>query len=115
MKNYYKTLGVPVDTTLAQIKKEYKKLAKQFHPDKNQGDKSAEEKFKLINEAYEVLSDSEKRIKYDEELRVQNERTKQVYSSSSKSNFNWGTTVGVAAAVLVIIGILSLINTKENL
>src|ERR1044071_2370337 len=65
-KDYYKTLGVDKKASQDEIKKAYRKLAVQYHPDKNVGNKEAEEKFKLINEAHEVLSDPEKRKKYDE-------------------------------------------------
>jgi len=64
-KNYYEILGVDRNATADQIKKAYKKLAVKHHPDKNQGDKSAEEKFKEINDAYQVLSDEQKRSHYD--------------------------------------------------
>jgi curved DNA-binding protein len=64
-ENYYKILGVDRDASEKDIKRAYRRLARQFHPDVNPGDKQAEEKFKKINEAYEVLSDSEKRTKYD--------------------------------------------------
>lgn len=64
-KDYYEILGVSKDATSNDIKKAYKKLAKKYHPDLNQGDKNAEEKFKEINEAYEVLGDEGKRKKYD--------------------------------------------------
>jgi curved DNA-binding protein len=64
-KDYYKTLGVSKDASQAEIKKQYRKLAVKFHPDKNQGNKQAEEKFKEMGEAYEVLGDPEKRKKYD--------------------------------------------------
>lgn len=64
-KNYYDVLGVSKDATIRDIKSAYRKLAKKYHPDKNQGDKAAEEKYKEINEAYTVLSDEEKRAKYD--------------------------------------------------
>jgi len=63
--DYYSILGVNKDATAEQIKKAFRKLAVKYHPDKNQGKKEAEEKFKQINEAYEVLSDPEKRKKYD--------------------------------------------------
>jgi molecular chaperone DnaJ len=62
---YYDILGVSKDADKSQIKKAYRKLAMQYHPDKNPDDKEAEEKFKEINEAYEVLSDEEKRAMYD--------------------------------------------------
>jgi len=65
-KDYYATLGVTKNTTDAEIKRAYRRLARQYHPDLNPGDKTAEAKFKEINEANEVLSDPEKRKKYDE-------------------------------------------------
>lgn len=65
-KDYYKVLGVEKNASPDEIKKAYRKLALKYHPDKTKGDKSAEEKFKEINEANEVLSDPEKRKKYDE-------------------------------------------------
>jgi curved DNA-binding protein len=65
-RDYYKTLGVAKTATADEIKKAFRKLARQHHPDLAQDKKAAEEKFKEINEAYEVLSDAEKRKKYDE-------------------------------------------------
>jgi curved DNA-binding protein len=65
-KDYYKVLGVDRDADLKEIKRAYRKLALEHHPDKNPGDKRAEERFKEINEAYEVLGDPEKRAKYDQ-------------------------------------------------
>lgn len=64
-KDYYKILGVERNASADEIKKAFRKLAKKYHPDKNPGNKQSEEKFKEINEANEVLSDSEKRKKYD--------------------------------------------------
>jgi curved DNA-binding protein len=65
-KDYYKVLGVDKKASQEDIKKTYRKLAVKFHPDKNPGDKKSEEKFKEINEAYDVLGDVEKRKKYDD-------------------------------------------------
>ncbi|MBU0534374.1 MAG: DnaJ domain-containing protein [Candidatus Omnitrophica bacterium] len=64
-KDYYKLLGVEKSAPADEIKKAYRKLAFKYHPDKNQGNKEAEEHFKQINEAYAVLSDSQKRQQYD--------------------------------------------------
>ncbi|MGB9765400.1 MAG: molecular chaperone DnaJ [Candidatus Saccharicenans sp.] len=65
-KDYYEVLGVPRTATLTEIKKAYRKLARKYHPDLNPGDKSAEAKFKEIQEAYSVLSDPKKRAQYDQ-------------------------------------------------
>src|SRR5512136_1766672 len=65
-KNLYQTLGVSQNASQEEIKRAYRKLAHQYHPDVNPGDKKAEERFKQINEAYEVLSDPERRRKYDQ-------------------------------------------------
>ncbi|MCB9418557.1 MAG: J domain-containing protein [Ardenticatenaceae bacterium] len=65
-KDYYQTLGVSKQADEKEIKRAYRKLAQKYHPDKNPGNKSAEEQFKAINEAYEVLSSPENRAKYDQ-------------------------------------------------
>jgi molecular chaperone DnaJ len=65
-KDFYKTLGVSKDVSDADLKKTYRKLARKYHPDSNQGDEKAEAKFKEISEAYSVLSDAEQRKEYDE-------------------------------------------------
>ena len=64
-KDYYKTLGVDKKATESDIKKAYRKLALKYHPDKNPDNKEAEEKFKEVSEAYEVLSDKDKKNRYD--------------------------------------------------
>ena len=64
-KDYYKVLGVSKSASAEDIKKAFRRLARKYHPDVNPGDKKSEEKFKEINEAYEVLSDADKRRKYD--------------------------------------------------
>ena len=65
-RDYYEVLGIGKSATKDEIKKAYRKLAMQYHPDRNPGDKVAEEKFKEAAEAYEVLSDDQKRQRYDQ-------------------------------------------------
>src|SRR6516165_6994513 len=65
-KDYYTALGVTKDADAAAIKKAYRKLARELHPDKNPGDAAAEARFKEVSEAYDVLGDSDKRKEYDE-------------------------------------------------
>jgi molecular chaperone DnaJ len=65
-KDFYKILGVDKKSTADEIKKKYRALARDLHPDKNQGDTALEEKFKAVSEAYDILSDSKKRAEYDE-------------------------------------------------
>ena len=65
-KDYYATLGVPKTASAKEVKQAFRKMARKYHPDVNPGDKSAEARFKEINEAYEVVGDAEKRKKYDE-------------------------------------------------
>ncbi len=65
MVNYYQILGIPISATQAEIKAAFKRLAMEYHPDRNPGNKEAEEKFKEINEAYHTLSDSLKKSRYD--------------------------------------------------
>jgi molecular chaperone DnaJ len=65
-KDYYQVLGVPKNASVAEVKKAYRKLAQQFHPDANPGNKDAEERFKEISSAYDVVGDEEKRKSYDQ-------------------------------------------------
>ncbi|MFN8421417.1 MAG: DnaJ C-terminal domain-containing protein [Anaerolineae bacterium] len=85
-QDYYKTLGVARNADDKEIKKAYRNLARKYHPDKNPGDQEAESKFKQINEAYEVLSDADKRRKYDQ--LGSNYQTWQ--QGGGRGDFNWG-------------------------
>jgi curved DNA-binding protein len=73
-RNYYEILGVDREDPVDEIKKVYRRLARQYHPDLNPGDKAAEEKFKDISEAYEILSDVNKRAEYDRYSQVWNQK-----------------------------------------
>ncbi len=86
-KDYYKILGVENSATAAEIKKAYRKLAMLYHPDKNPGDKSSEEKFKEIVEAYEVLKDTEKRKTFDDFIgnKRRNEQRKKTQNTQKET------------------------------
>jgi len=90
-KDYYKTLGVDKNADEKEIKKAYRRLARQYHPDVNPGDKAAEARFKEINEANEVLSDPEKRRKY-EELERNYQRWQQ--TGGQPGGFDWSRWAG---------------------
>lgn len=93
-KDYYKVLGVDEKASADDIKKAYRKLAMKYHPDRNPGDKQAEEKFKEINEANEVLSDSEKRARYDQ---ISNQYTSWQQAGGSPGSFSWEDLFGGSA------------------
>ena len=91
-KDYYKTLGVPRGSDEKEIKKAFRKLAQQYHPDKNPGDKTAEARFKDINEAYTVLSDPDKRAKYD---KFGSQWEQYERAGGRPEDFNWGGAGGM--------------------
>ncbi|MCW5875495.1 MAG: J domain-containing protein [Anaerolineales bacterium] len=98
-RDYYEILGVGRGASQEEIKKAYRKLALQYHPDRNPDDKSAEEKFKEINEAYQVLSDPEKRTHYDQLGKEYNRWQRQ---GGSPGGFDWGRwTTGAPGGVHV--------------
>ena len=90
-KDYYKILGVSKNADDKEIKKAFRKLARQYHPDVNPDDKVAEEKFKDVNEAYEVLSDSDKRSMYD---RFGPRWQQFARSGGRPEDFDWGQFTG---------------------
>src|SRR5437867_10962115 len=93
--DYYKTLGVERSASDAEIKKAYRKLARQHHPDINPGNKAAETRFKEITEAYEVLSDKDKREKYD---RFGRDWQRYQQGGSGAGGFDWGNYAGAGGS-----------------
>src|SRR6476661_7862113 len=88
-RDYYETLGVGRTASEDEIKKAYRKLAREYHPDRNPGDKKAEAKFKEVQEAYDVLSDKTKRSQYDRFGRVGPDGG--VGGGPGGTTFRWGT------------------------
>ena len=84
-RDYYKILGITTKTPKKDIKKKYRELAKKYHPDSNQGSKQAEDKFKIVSEAYEVLSNALKRKEYDRQRSYKNQSRPQ----PSRSRTTW--------------------------
>jgi len=95
-KDYYKILGVDRKASEDEIKRAYRKLALHYHPDRNPGDKKAEDKFKEINEAYQVLSDTEKRKRYDQ---LGESYTRYQQRGGSPGGFNWDDWVSQPGSV----------------
>lgn len=93
-KDYYKILGVSKDADEKEIKRAFRRLARQYHPDVNPNDKQAEERFKEINEAYEVLSDPEKRRKYDQ---LGSEWRRWQQTGGRPGDFDWSRWAGGGA------------------
>ena len=96
-KDYYKTLGVSDTATAKEITKAYRKLARELHPDKNPGDASAEEKFKAVSAAYDVLGDETKRGEYDEVRRLGPIR-RRARAAPAASRSTWTTPTPAASA-----------------
>jgi len=90
-KDYYKILGVDKNASTEDIKRAYRKLAKKYHPDKNPGNKQAEEKFKEINEANEVLSNADKKARYD---RLSSSYSSWQQAGGSPGSFRWEDLFG---------------------
>lgn len=114
MKDYYEILGILKTAPPEEIKKRYRKLANKFHPDKNNGDKTAEERFKEIGEAYECLSDPIKRAKYDS-IAFQEPDNSTFKASSPSFNFKWQEAlVALIILVVMITGIVHLAKANKR-
>ena len=92
-RDYYQILGVSRESSAGEIKKAYRKLALKYHPDRNKGQREAEERFKEINEAYEVLGDPQKRAKYNQLGHAYKEWQ---HAGGAPGGFDWGQWAGAA-------------------
>ena len=99
-RDYYKILGVSRGASAGEIKSAYRKLAMKYHPDRNPGDKQAEDRFKEMNEAYQVLSDPQKRARYDQ----LGESYSQWQQNGASDNFDWGRWTAQPGAQQVNMG-----------
>ena len=97
MSSYYEVLGVARDAPEKEIRQAYRRLARQYHPDVNQNDAAAEDKFKEINEAYQVLSDAEARAKYDRYGENWRHAAEYEKAGARGGGFRWHTTTGDGA------------------
>lgn len=112
MEDFYSILGVSARATQDQIKRAYREKAKQWHPDKNPNDKSAEEKFKAIQNAYETLSDASRRLTYDKVLqdeKLRQEQMKQQRSHSKKDN-SWAVALGL----MLLVGLITVLFSNQR-
>jgi curved DNA-binding protein CbpA len=110
MKNHYQTLGIRVDATQEEIKTSYRKLALKFHPDKNNGDLSAASRFTEIQEAYQVLSNAQKRQTFDKFWIIYFDEQKE-YLTTEEENIpnirdHSSIFIGLAAALIFVSVIL---------
>lgn len=93
-RDYYEVLGIDRNASASEIKKAYRKLAKKYHPDTNPGDKEAEAKFKEVTEAYEILSDSEKKAQYDQYGHAAFEQGAGGFNGGGFGGFDFGGDMG---------------------
>lgn len=124
-QNYYEILGITCFSNVETIKKAYRELAKKYHPDKNPSDIKAEEKFKEISSAYEILSDPQKRAAYDSKLeeekikaeqeRIQKEKEfKKSESNLTQKNNNILATIFGISLLFLIIALIFSLNDDTN-
>lgn len=114
--NFYEVLNVKSDAKLNEIKKAYRKLSKQYHPDVNDGSKEFEEKFKLINEAFQVLGNDKNRKAYDEKLASEMHRSFVDYQFSNSLSFydRVKPFINIAAMIMFIWVFVELIKSVNN-